>query len=90
MTCACGVLMQVKGPRDKRSCDMCCNYEAQLQTIQESEKKCQDKLRVLERQMQVRECGIKIIHCRYVFAVIGVHRPVLVRACDDAMSLQSS
>lgn len=84
----CGVLVQVKGPRDKRLCDMCCNYEAQLQTIQESEKKCQDKLRVLERQMQVYECGIKVIHCRYVCAVIGVNRSVLVHACDDVVGEQ--
>ena len=45
---------QVKASREKvgRPCDMCSNYERQLQSVQDTEKKVQAQVRMLERQLQ--------------------------------------
>ena len=46
--------LQLKAAREKlgRSCDMCSNYESQLQALQENEKKAWSQVRTLERQLQ--------------------------------------
>ncbi|KAI0216904.1 Rab GTPase-binding effector protein 1 [Lamellibrachia satsuma] len=45
---------ELKAAREKlgRSCDMCSNYESQLQALQENEKKAWSQVRTLERQLQ--------------------------------------
>ena len=54
-TCNLTVMrFQLKAAREKlgRSCDMCSNYESQLQSMQENEKKAWSQVRTLERQLQ--------------------------------------
>ncbi|KAK2142195.1 hypothetical protein LSH36_986g00042 [Paralvinella palmiformis] len=45
---------EVRTAREKlgRPCELCHNYESQLQSLQESERKSQDQIRTLERHLQ--------------------------------------
>ena len=45
---------QVKHARERsnRPCDMCTNYETQLQNVQEANKKQSAQLRTMERQLE--------------------------------------
>ena len=53
--------IQMKAAREKlgRPCDMCNNYEAQLQQIQDGEKKASSQVRTLERQLEVERQAMK-------------------------------
>ena len=46
-------LFQVKAAREKlgRPCDMCNNYEAQLQSVQGKEREVMERMRTLEKQV---------------------------------------
>jgi len=57
---------EVCSAREKvgKPCDMCSNYESQLQTVQEGEKKTQGQLHTLERHLQAERDALKS-HERY-------------------------
>ena len=46
-------MFQVKAAREKlgRPCDMCNNYEAQLQSVQGKEREVMERMRTLEKQV---------------------------------------